>query len=64
MPDWESIDPKLQEWTAEGLNPVEMCLAPGLGPQETPNDGGSPAQARAVCTATVEANDDRGASYT
>jgi hypothetical protein len=25
MPDWESIDPKLHEWTAEGLNPVEMC---------------------------------------
>jgi hypothetical protein len=25
MPDWEPIDPKLHEWTAEGINPAEMC---------------------------------------
>jgi hypothetical protein len=25
MPDWDRIDPKLHEWTAERINPGEMC---------------------------------------
>jgi hypothetical protein len=25
MPDWEPIDPQLQQWVAEGVSPMEMC---------------------------------------